>query len=109
MKDINKLKQEQVDLKERLARLVDFMTTEDYYTLSDKEKALLNQQRSGMEIYLNALTERIYNPQYSNAMANMMMYPLLLSFMNSSNFGFGSNDEFKRLEEQMKNIEIKQE
>lgn len=47
MKDLEKLKIEQVELKEKLLRLIDFMHGEEYSTLDATEKGLLASQRSG--------------------------------------------------------------
>ena len=60
MKDIEKLKAEHKELKERLHKLIDFMNSKEYYSLDSSEKALLGTQRAGMEIYLNALGKRLY-------------------------------------------------
>jgi hypothetical protein len=79
MKDISKLKQEQSELKERLHKLVDFINSEEYYSLDAQEKSLLASQRAGMEIYLNSLTQRIYGANDANFTGNML--PLLLMSM----------------------------
>lgn len=60
MKNIEKLKIEQEELKEKLLKLIDFLHTDEFARLDSTEKGLLTNQRLGMEIYLNALTQRIY-------------------------------------------------
>lgn len=71
MKNIEKLKEEQQELKERLKRLIDFMNSEEFFTVPDGEKSLLNSQRAGMEMYLNALTNRIYSDVNSSGFAGI--------------------------------------
>lgn len=83
MKDVELLKQEQVELKERLAKLVDYVTSEEYYTLSDGEKTLLNQQRVGMELYLNTLTKRIYGGFEGCNSSSMLWMSLLMGMLNA--------------------------
>ena len=61
MKSIKELKQEQYDLKAKLHEVIEFMNGEEYFTLAVLEKDLVSQQKIGMEIYLAALTNRIYN------------------------------------------------
>ena len=79
MKDFAKLKQEQLELKEKLLKLIDFLNSEEYYTLDAQEKSLLASQRTGMEIYLNSLTQRIYGANEANFTGNML--PLILMSM----------------------------
>lgn len=81
MKDLEKLKIEQVELKEKLLRLIDFMQSEEFSTLDSTEKGLLASQRAGMEVYLNALTQRIYGP--NEARMETMLPILLMSMMGS--------------------------
>lgn len=75
------LKQEHAQLKERLAELVDFISSEEYYKLCDGEKQLIATQRTGMEMYLNALSVRLWGDTHScNAMSSSLM-SLMLSSM----------------------------
>ena len=55
-----KLEQEHVQLKERLAELVDFINSEEFYKQNEVDKQLIATQRSGMEMYLNALSLRLW-------------------------------------------------
>jgi len=87
MKNIEKLKIEQVELKEKLLRLIDFMHSEVYSTLDATEKGLLASQRAGMEVYLNALTQRIYG--VNDARMDTML-PILMMSMLGSPFGSSS-------------------
>ncbi len=55
-----RLVKEHDELKERLIKLVDFINSEEYYTLSDGNKIALSNQKIAMEAYLNCLTIRLY-------------------------------------------------
>ena len=79
MKDLEKLKKEQEELKERLLKLIAFINSEEYFTLDEAEKSLLMSQRSGMEIYLNSLTQRIYGVRKMDISSSML--PLLIMSM----------------------------
>ena len=79
MKDLEKLKKEQEELKERLLKLINFINSEEYYSLDETEKSLLTSQRTGMEIYLNALTQRIYGARKMDISGSML--PLLMMSM----------------------------
>lgn len=75
-----KLELEHVQLKERLAELVDFINSEEYYKESDAEKQLIATQRSGMEMYLNALSLRMWGKNECNPSMPSIL-PLLMSTM----------------------------
>lgn len=84
MKDIEKLKIEQEQLKDKLLKLIDFINSEEYYKLRSNEKSLLSAQRGGMEVYLNALTKRIYGV---SELSNDTFLPLMIMSMLGSPFG----------------------
>ena len=87
MKSIKELKQEQYDLKAKLHEVIEFMNGEHYFALSPREKGLLGQQRMGMEIYLNALTNRIYGEDnYSFDMSSAVL-PLMAGLFSSPIWG----------------------
>lgn len=92
MKDIEKLKKEQVELKEKLQALIDFINSEEYFTITDAEKSLLATQRAGMEMYLNALTNRIYanleGPAFSFSSSTLL--PMMMSMLSMPSFGSSS-------------------
>jgi hypothetical protein len=59
---------------------VDFINSEEYYKENDVEKQLIATQRSGMEMYLNALSLRMWGRnEYNPSMSSML--PLLMSTM----------------------------
>ena len=81
--------EEHAQLKERLAELVDFINSEKYYKQDDVEKQLIATQRSGMEMYLNALSLRLWgknecNPSMSSILPLLMSTMLMPSFSSHS-------------------------
>lgn len=79
MKDLEKLKKEQDELKERLVKLIAFINSEEYFALDETEKSLLMSQRVGMEVYLNSLTQRIYGARKIDTSSSIL--PLILMSM----------------------------
>ena len=77
MKSIDELKQEQYDLKAKLHEVIELMNGEEYSNLTPREKGLVSQQRAGIEMYLDALTKRIYKSDVG-ASTNSMWLPLLM-------------------------------
>lgn len=94
MKDLKGLKKEQSCLKKRLAALIDYINSEEYFSLPVVERNQLNQERLGLELQLNALTNRVYNSGYTFDTSFSSMFPLLLSVLSTNAFGSssGSND-----------------
>lgn len=79
------LEKEHSQLKERLAELVDFINSEEFYKQNEVEKQLLTTQRSGMEMYLNALSLRLWGKNECNPSMSSML-PLLMSTMLMPSF-----------------------
>lgn len=98
MKDIERLKEEQQELKERLKRLIDFMNSEEFFSLPEGEKSLLSSQRTGMEMYLNALTNRIYANVSAPGFSNPSMLSLMLGMMSLSPTVFSPSTAEKELQ-----------
>lgn len=84
MKDLVLLKEDQEDLKLNLAQLTDFINSEEFFKLSANRQLLLKQQRVGMEIYLSALTNLIYDESVDIGTPDSMWAALLLSMFSSS-------------------------
>ena len=82
MKSIDELKQEQYDLKAKLHEIIEFINGEEYANLTPREKGLINQQRAGMEMYLDALTKRIYKSD-GGANTSSMWLPLLMGMFTA--------------------------
>ncbi len=108
--DRKKTEQEHAELKERLRELTDFINSEEYYKLSEAEKQLIATQRSGMEVYINALSIRLwgngntngsFSPSLLGLMTSMMFTPSFSSTMPKipDNTAGGSQDGSKTKEE----------
>ena len=94
MKDLEKLKKEQAELKERLVEVIDLINSEEYFTLDETEKSLLMSQRVGMEVYLNSLTQRIYGARKLDASSSMLPL-ILMSMFNPFSSSSSSVDTLK--------------
>ena len=95
MKTVEELKQEQYDLKAKLHEVVEFINSKEYFALSPREKGLIGQQRAGMEMYLNALTNRIYSKDDYSFDTSSLLWPMMMGSMFSSSSGFGSTSALK--------------
>lgn len=80
MNDSEQLKNDQEELKGKLLELIDYMNSSEFSSLDAATKLILMNQRVGMEMYLNSLTQRIYGA--SNIKMDMM-FPLLVMGMSS--------------------------
>ena len=110
MKTIEDLKQEQYDLKAKLHEMIEFINGEEFFKLSPREKSLVGQQRSGMEVYLNALTNRIYCADDFSFDPSSAMWPMLLgSMFSSSSFGSPSSNAAEDLQKMIDEVKEKEE
>jgi hypothetical protein len=95
MKTIEELKQEQFDAKAKLHELVEFVNSEEYYSLSQSEKNIIGQRRIALEMYLNSLTKNLYDKEGSTFDISSAMWPLLMSSMfTGSSFGSSSGVDY---------------
>lgn len=81
-----KLEIEHAQLKERLAELTDFINSKEYYEQSENEKHLIATQRTGMEMYLNSLSLRLWGNDKTGNMSSSSLLPLLMSTMLMPSF-----------------------
>lgn len=113
MKTIEELKQEQYDLKARLHEVIEFTNSSEYFKMSPREKGLIGQQRAGMEMYLNALTNRIFSKDEYSFDATSLMGAMLLGniwngFSPSSPSSEVSEDLQKMLDEEKTKLNIEE-
>jgi hypothetical protein len=95
MKTIEELKQEQFDAKAKLHELVEFVNSDEYYSLSQSEKNIIGQRRIALEMYLNSLTKNLYDKEGSTFDISSAMWPLLMSSMfTGSSFGSSSGVDY---------------
>jgi hypothetical protein len=107
MKDIESLKKEQAEAKEKLVELVDFVNSEEFYTLTPVEKGLISQQRTGLEMYVSSLTKQLYAKEGSVDGSNLLWLSLLYGMMNNS-YGFGSSSTAEDLKKQLEEDDFKE-
>ena len=92
MKTIEELKKEQYEAKAKLHELVEFINSEEFYVLTKTEQGLVNQERTGLELYLSSLTKRIYgNPNEPDTSSLIWMSLLYGMFNTNANFGSSSS------------------
>lgn len=82
-----KMLQEHSQLKERLQELTDLINSEDYYKLSEAEKQLIATQRSGMEVYINALSIRLWGNENASGAHSPSLLGLVTSMLFAPSFG----------------------
>lgn len=82
-----KMEKEHAQLKERLRELTDFINSEEYYKQSEAEKQLIAAQRSGMEVYINALSIRLWGKGNTNGSFSPSLLGLITSMMFAPSFG----------------------
>ena len=99
-----KLEMEHAQVKERLAELVDFISSEEFYKQSDSEKQLIATQRTGMEMYLNALSVRLWGKEQecnplSSSLTSLLMSSMILPTFSSPSSCSVPNGELKETKE----------
>ena len=60
MKTVEELEKEQYDLKAKLHDVVEFMNSEEYFTMNEARKKMYNNLKAGIEIHLKCLSIMIY-------------------------------------------------
>ena len=84
-----RLKAEQVCLKERLSKLVDFINSEKFYELSPNNKQLLRNQKVAMELYLSVLNMRVFEDVDGIVVPDLNMLQMMGNVFGGSMFGSG--------------------
>ena len=95
-----KLKAEQVELKSKLLKLVDFIGSEEYYKLSPNKKKMLENRKIAMEMYLKVLTMEIYEDIDNITVPDMALLGLMGSMFSSSSIFPSSIDSNVKLTEE---------
>lgn len=106
MKTMEELKKEQYDAKAKLHELVDFINSEEYYSLSQSEKNIIGHRRVALEMYLNSLTKNIYDKEGSAFDMSSAIWPLMMGSMFSGN-SFGSSPSIDNLQKQLEEEDFK--
>ena len=92
--DILKLKNEQEELKNRLLELTSLINSEEYYKLTERERGLITKQRTGMELYLSSITQRLYGDVHIVGDNSLVWMSLLYGFMNTPSFSSSSPTDY---------------
>lgn len=58
---LTRLKEEHKALLEKLEKLIEFIHSQRFYMIDEKQQGLLYHQKSAMEEYLRCLSERLFN------------------------------------------------
>lgn len=85
MKTIEELKKDQMYAKDTLVDLIEFINSEEFYSLSAAERNVIYQERAGLELYLSSLAKRIYGSNGEQATNNLIGLSLLYSMFNLGN------------------------
>ena len=70
------LVEEQKEIKSRVSKLLDFISSAEFYKLSDNHKQLLRNQKKVMEEYLNILNLRMFENIDSFAIIDLEFKPI---------------------------------
>lgn len=84
MINIEELKKKQPEYKENLQEVIEFINSEKFFDLSQREKNLVNQYRMGLEMSVNALSNLVFGDSLAFDTGISMMLPLLMSSMTNS-------------------------
>lgn len=72
-----RLVKEQAELKEKLLKLMEFINSGKFYTLSDNNKQLLKNQKVAMELYLSTLNMRLFEDVDKITVPDLSMIQLM--------------------------------
>lgn len=104
MEDLKeRLIKEQKELKERLAKLTDFINSEKFYKLSENNRQLLKNQKIAMELYLNVLNMRLFEDVDEITVLDYGMMQVIGSVFGGQPLGLMSST--KKLEQMLKDSE----
>lgn len=98
-----RLIKEQKELKERLAKLTDFINSENFYKLSQNNRQLLKNQKIAMELYLNVLNMRLFEEVDEITVLDYGMMQVLGSIFGGNVFNSQKSNAETDLEKILKN------
>lgn len=99
---------EQKELKDKLAKLVEFINSEKFYELSPNNRLLLKNQKAVMELYLNILNTRLYEDVDNASITDLGMLGLFTSVMSGGSL-FPSSNSVKALSDTLKKDDEKRQ
>ena len=98
MENKEKLIEEQIELKEKVSKLTEFMNSEEYYKLSPNNKLVLKNQKIAMELYLQVLNTRVFEDVYKIYIPDYAFMQMFGATFGN-NWGFGDTNSIKYLRE----------
>lgn len=98
-----RLIKEQKELKEKLAKLTDFINSEKFYKLSQNNRQLLKNQKIAMELYLNVLNMRLFEDVDEITVLDYGMMQVIGSFFGGNVFNSQKSNAEMELEKILKN------
>lgn len=88
---------EQKELKEKLAKLTEFINSEKFYQLSTNNRQVLKNQRAAMELYLSVLNMRAFEDVDNIYVPDLSLFQTLGGIF-SMNPTYAKSDSIKILE-----------
>ena len=91
---------EQKELKERLAKLTEFINSEKFYALSQNNRLVLKNQKIAMELYLTILNMRVFEDVAKIYVPDPGFMQMMGNVFTTSPFAFKTESE-KFLEQKL--------
>ena len=91
---------EQKEIKERLAKLTEFINSEKFYALSQNNRLVLKNQKIAMELYLNILNMRVFEDVDKIYVPDLGFMQMMGNVFTTSPFAFKPDSE-KFLEQKL--------
>lgn len=83
-----RLVKEQVELKEKFVKLVDFINSEEFFKLSPNKKQVLKNQKIVMELYLSVLNMRVYEDIDNITVPDLGFMQMMSNVFSNHSFSF---------------------
>jgi hypothetical protein len=83
-----RLVKEQVELKEKFVKLVDFINSDEFFKLSPNNKQVLKNQKIVMELYLSVLNMRVYEDIDNIIVPDLGFMQMMGNMFGNHSFGF---------------------
>ena len=91
---------EQKEIKERLAKLTEFINSEKFYALSHNKRLVLKNQKIAMELYLSVLNMRVFEDVDQIVVPDLGFMQMMGNVFTTSPFAFKPDSE-KFLEQKL--------
>ena len=91
---------EQKEIKERLAKLTEFINSEKFYALSPNKRLVLKNQKIAMELYLSVLNMMVFEDVDQIVVPDLGFMQMMGNVFTTSPFAFKPDSE-KFLEQKL--------